>query len=412
MKYVELQKIKFQDLKEFELEYQKRLEGYGTIHTPLAIHPFGKETRITSKRYPLFVVNNLDLMMLQERIIEKATEITELLNNLPDVAKESFVRSVLINEIQSTNEIEGVHSSKKEIKRALQEMNENKTKKTRFAGIAKLYYYLVTNNGRGFNKITEIKEIRQIYDDLVSDEIAEGNHLDGELFRKGSVEIMQGDRVIHRGNPDETSITSDLKEYIDFINNLDIPYLIRVMLGHYFFEYVHPFYDGNGRTGRYITCRYLTEKLDILTALSFSHVINNQKNKYYNAFKITSAEYNMGEGTMFVYEMLRIVFEGQEKLIHNLRESESVMEKAYSYTETVLAECDDNVKNIFFLLCQSTLFKSDLSDEDIAKMIGSHRATTNRKLKILEQKDLIHKIKKRPSMHVLTARAIQDINNK
>ena len=350
--------------------------------------------------------------MLQERIIEKATEITELLNNLPDVAKESFVRSVLINEIQSTNEIEGVHSSKKEIKRALQEMNENKTKKTRFAGIAKLYYYLVTNNGRGFNKITEIKEIRQIYDDLVSDEIAEGNHLDGELFRKGSVEIMQGDRVIHRGNPDETSITSDLKEYIDFINNLDIPYLIRVMLGHYFFEYVHPFYDGNGRTGRYITCRYLTEKLDILTALSFSHVINNQKNKYYNAFKITSAEYNMGEGTMFVYEMLRIVFEGQEKLIHNLRESESVMEKAYSYTETVLAECDDNVKNIFFLLCQSTLFKSDLSDEDIAKMIGSHRATTNRKLKILEQKDLIHKIKKRPSMHVLTARAIQDINNK
>ena len=32
MKYVELQKIKFQDLKEFELEYQKRLEGYGTIH--------------------------------------------------------------------------------------------------------------------------------------------------------------------------------------------------------------------------------------------------------------------------------------------------------------------------------------------------------------------------------------------
>lgn len=115
---------------------------------------------------------------------------------------------------------------------------------------------------------------------------------------------------------------------------------------------------------------------------------------------------------MFVYEMLRIVFEGQEKLIHNLRESESVMEKAYSYTKTVLAECDDNVKNIFYLLCQSTLFKSDLSDEDIAKMIESHRATTNRKLKILEQKDLIHKIKKRPSMHVLTARAIQDINNK
>lgn len=410
MKYTELQKIRYQNKgkEAFDTEFNKRFDGYGTIKTGLKIHPFGQDVRITTKQYTLFVVNNQELMMLQERIMDKAVEINNLLNNIPDVAKNSFLRGVLINEIQSTNEIEGVHSSRKEISRAWYDMEQNQNKNTRFLGILKLYSYLSKGD---FEKISDIKEIREIYDKLVSDEVDASNILDGEYFRKGSVEVTQGERVIHRGNPNESSIISDLIQYIKFINDSNIPFLIKAMLGHYFFEYIHPFYDGNGRTGRYITCRYLSEKLDILTALSFSHIINEQKDVYYKAFKTTSAEYNMGEGTMFVYELLKIVLKGQESLISNLKKSEELMDKAYFYTRSTLRDTDNIIHDVFFLICQASLFRDELTDDEIASLLGTHRVTVNKRLKTLFQKGLIQQVKKRPSIHTLTNETIQAVNN-
>ncbi len=408
MKYPELRVIRFNSQLKFEAEYNKRYNDYSTIHTDLYIYPFGKYTRITNKRHQLFVVNNSELIMLQERIMTKAIEINRLLVDLPKAAQHSFVRSVLVDEIQSTNEIEGVNSSRKEIARALHEMNRNSRSKSRFAGLVKLYFYLQTNDS--FAPIKDCQEIRRIYDELVADEVDERNKLDGNLFRKESVEIKQGENVVHRGNPNEDSIIEDLNHYIAFINNLDIPYLIRAMLGHYFFEYIHPFYDGNGRTGRYITCKYLSERLDILTTLSFSHIINDRKDSYYKAFKVTSEEYNMGEGTMFVYEMLKIMEKGQLDLVSNLENSRLLLEKARIYVEKALSDEDKKKYQVLYLICQSTLFRGELTDGEIASYLTSHRSTVDKRLKDLEKMGMIEKIQSKPSIHILTEKAIKSIH--
>lgn len=405
MKYLELKKIRYQDFNEFKKEYEKRINDYSTIHTDLTIYPFGNFTRITSKKYNLFVVNNHELNMLQEKITTNALSINRILTQLPEVAKQSFVRSVLINEIHSTNKIEGVHSSKKEILKAINNMEKNR-KKSRFSGIVKLYFYLSEN---AFSQISSCHEIRQIYDELVSDEVEDKNKLDGNLFRKESVEIIDGEKVIHRGNPTEESIIKDLDKFINFINSSDFPYLIKVLLSHYFFEYIHPFYDGNGRTGRFITCKYLSERLDPLTALSFSHMINDKKNRYYKAFQITSDEDNMGEGTMFVYEMLKIVYDGQEKLINNLENSMNLLNQASTYIRRHLSDNDDMKKDVMFLLCQATLFNGYLSDRDIAEYLGFHRSTIDNRLKELKDLGFITQIKKKPSIHAIPDKVLQKI---
>ena len=62
-----------------------------------------------------------------------------------------------------------------------------------------------------------------------------------------------------------------------------IPFLQRAIASHFLFEYIHPFYDGNGRTGRYLLALYLSNDLTLPTVLSLSRTIAENKNEIYKA---------------------------------------------------------------------------------------------------------------------------------
>ncbi|WP_366520018.1 Fic family protein [Paenibacillus xylanexedens] len=52
----------------------------------------------------------------------------------------------------------------------------------------------------------------------------------------------------------EKDIVVAMGKLLNFMNNHeDIPLMIRVAISHYFYGYVHPFYDGNGRSSRFIS---------------------------------------------------------------------------------------------------------------------------------------------------------------
>lgn len=66
--------------------------------------------------------------------------------------------------------------------------------------------------------------------------------------------------------------------------------LIRLAIGHYQFEAIHPFIDGNGRTGRVLNSLFLIEQ-DLLTLpiLYLSRYINNSRSEYYRLLqRVTS----------------------------------------------------------------------------------------------------------------------------
>lgn len=404
MSYQTLETIKYNNRRGYEKEYLKRIEDYSTIVTDLEIYPFSKLTRDLTKKYPLFVVNNHELNMLQERINTRANEINLLVGKLPSPAKASFIKSILINEIKSTNDIEGVRSTRREIEEALE--NENSNVHKRFSGIVTLYSYLFNEK---FKPIENVEEFRQIYDELVANEIDEDNDLDGHLFRSKGVSVYEGENAVHRGNPTEESITEDLKKLIKFMNSEQVPFLIKVMLSHYFFEYIHPFYDGNGRTGRYITCKYLSERLDPLTAISFSHMINDKKNKYYSAFTVTSRPSNCGEGTMFVYNMLDIVADGQIKLLENLKGSERLMIKSAKMLESIKGFANDELKTLYYI-CQSTFFDGELTDKELSELLEIHRNTLREKISTLVNSGYIERVQYRPAKHRLTEKFLDEIN--
>lgn len=93
---------------------------------------------------------------------------------------------------------------------------------------------------------------------------------------------------------------SDLEKFINRKDNIDP--VIKTILTHYQFEKIHPFGDGNGRTGRIllVLCMIEFSLLD-LPVLFISEYINNHKQKYYKVFKEASDD---GKYLEFVEYML------------------------------------------------------------------------------------------------------------
>lgn len=80
----------------------------------------------------------------------------------------------------------------------------------------------------------------------------------------------------------------------------------------------HPFYDGNGRTGRYLLALDLSRSLSPVAWLSLSSTVADNKARYYKAFQDAEQPMNSGDATVFVMEMLGIIAEAQERLCAEL----------------------------------------------------------------------------------------------
>ena len=104
----------------------------------------------------------------------------------------------------------------------------------------------------------------------------------------------------------ENVIREKLKNLEDFIHaEDDIDPLVKMAIIHYQFEAIHPFFDGNGRTGRIILLLYLkmTGLLD-LPALYLSNYIIHHKDKYYTTLRKVTEEGNWEDWIMYMLDMV------------------------------------------------------------------------------------------------------------
>lgn len=92
-------------------------------------------------------------------------------------------------------------------------------------------------------------------------------------------------RIVYTPPQDHDTIVSLMNNLETFINEdsmMDIDPLIKMAIIHHQFESIHPFYDGNGRTGRIINILYLVQKeLLHLPVLYMSRYIIRHKDDYY-----------------------------------------------------------------------------------------------------------------------------------
>lgn len=128
--------------------------------------------------------------------------------------------------------------------------------------------------------------------------------------------------TIYTPPQNEQEIRAYLKNLEDFINNNEdgIDPLIKVCLIHYQFESVHPFYDGNGRTGRILNILYLVlNKLIDSPILYLSKYINKTKQEYYKLFTEVRDNNNFEGWILYILKGIEITSKETILLIEKIQ---------------------------------------------------------------------------------------------
>lgn len=120
--------------------------------------------------------------------------------------------------------------------------------------------------------------------------------------------------------PDPTTIADKIAAWEKFINdNYELDPLIIMVLMHYQFEAIHPFADGNGRTGRILNVLYLVHaKLLTLPVLYHSGYIIQHKEDYYKSLRLVTEEDKWEEWILFMLEAVRQTADNTLQLIKSI----------------------------------------------------------------------------------------------
>lgn len=136
--------------------------------------------------------------------------------------------------------------------------------------------------------------------------------------------------VLHTPPQSESEIRdylSNLERYINYPELEDVDPIIKMAMIHYQFESIHPFHDGNGRTGRILNLLYLVlEKILSLPILYLSKYINQTMSTYYECL------YNVRIDDKYIKDYLLYMIKGVEEMrqftIDFIESFKNSMEKA------------------------------------------------------------------------------------
>lgn len=129
------------------------------------------------------------------------------------------------------------------------------------------------------------------------------------------------DEVVYTPPTGESLIRDLLKNLEDYYNiEDDIDPLIKLAIAHYQFEAIHPFYDGNGRTGRILNILYLLkENLLDSPILYLSSYIIKHKNQYYKLLEEITTKKNWEDWVLFILKAIEITSKDTLELAKNIK---------------------------------------------------------------------------------------------
>lgn len=190
-------------------------------------------------------------------------------------------------------------------------------------------------------------------------------------------------------NPqDIIELMSNLNKYINLPELHDVDPLIKMAIIHHQFESIHPFYDGNGRTGRIINILYLvyTQLLDI-PVLYLSRYINQHKATYYGLLQSVRVNNDWREWVVWVLDGVSTT---SRQTVELIRQIKHIMN---DFQQKIQADA----ANIYSKELLDSLFKHPYTKiKFIEDDLGVHRQTAAKYLDQLVELELLtsHKIGK------------------
>jgi Fic family protein len=242
-----------------------------------------------NKEWPHFIYSENAFENELYSFIEKSGMVSGVLKAIPDAIQKETLIEMMVSEAVKTSEIEGEFLSREDVISSVRNnlglTPELPVKDKRAKGVGAL---MVTVRNTFSEKISE----KMLYDwhTLLMSYRAD---IESGKWRTG-VEPMQvisgraGKITVHFEAPPATSVPFEMKRFIEWFNetgpggsNEMKKAPVRAAIAHLYFESIHPFEDGNGRIGRAIAEKALSQGMGRPVLMSLSKTIESNRKTYY-----------------------------------------------------------------------------------------------------------------------------------
>lgn len=264
------------------------------------------------KDWPKFIY---DTSKIDSIVMEFAMEtgvVKGMLEGLSAENQQEAIVQFMINEAIKSSGIEGEYHSRKDIKSSIQHR----------LGLLKSSAPIRDINAKGIAEL--MVEVRENYATTLSESLIKNWHevlISSSRFIKDGVYrtsdqpmlIVSGSigrETVHYQAPASAVVPKEMKQFVAWYNSYTIAShnvkesLIKSAIAHLYFESIHPFEDSNGRIGRAIADKCLSESLGRPLILSISTTIEKDKKSYYNALKQAQKTLDITEWIIYFSQVI------------------------------------------------------------------------------------------------------------
>ncbi len=315
-------------------------------------------------------VETIEILRQVNRSTAALAELKGIAKTIPNQAM--LINAIVLQEAKDSSEIENIITTQDELYKALVINKSSISAETKevvnyrkaiFSG-----FYIAKK--QGFIRVNDIVRIQQ---ELV-DNTAGIRSMPGTVLKNDKT-----GEVVYIPPQDKAEILELLTNFINHYNQNDseLSPLINLAILHYQFESIHPFYDGNGRTGRILNILYLilNDLIDVPILYLSSFIIEN-KSEYYRLLNKTN---HKGEWEDWIMFMLQAVESTSRDTIIKITNIKNLL-------DNTIIKVQKEAPKIYRKELVELLFEQPYSKIDfVVARIGVERKAASRYLKELEE---------------------------
>lgn len=314
-------------------------------------------------------VETMEILRQLGKSANSLGELKGIAKTIPNQAM--LINAVVLQEAKDSSEIENIITTQDELYEALT-TNSKYTSEIKEVINYRSAIFLGQEmiKKQGFLRLKDIEELQNT--------IVENN----AGIRNMPGTVLKNDKtgeIVYTPPQEKNEILDLLSNFLEYynLNQNDISPLINLAILHYQFESIHPFYDGNGRTGRILNILYLIINglLDI-PILYLSSYINENKSEYY---RLLQAVNTADEWEEWILYMLKAIEETANKTIIKINLIKELLDNTIKIAQ-------ENASKIYRKELIELLFEQPYSKIDfVVNRLGVERKSGSRYLKKLAE---------------------------
>ena len=269
------------------------------------------------KNWPEFKFDSASIDKELIRFMLKAGELKGILSALPkDISTETIIQ-IMVTEAIKTSEIEGEIINRIDVMSSIRKnLGLHISQEPKDKNAIGLSLLLIDVRNTYTQPLTESKILEW-------HKLLMGNNktIHAGQWRKGNepMQVISGSASnpkIHYEAPPSKTLSKEMKRFIEWYNTSEISSpIIKAAVAHLYFESIHPFEDGNGRIGRAIAEKALSQGFDNPILFSISKSIEENRSNYYKELQLAQQRLEITKWIEWFASIIIIAQDDAEKTI-------------------------------------------------------------------------------------------------